>query len=545
LEERQINVDRITKTYYRGDVIPPTSRSQVVLALKFSALYHAVVHISIFLYAFFLPGFAPTSAFNGLDHAHVAAAEGHCLFFGLAVAMPIFGLCLLGFSAEFYLVGLSLAWIEIVTCVFVCVFWSCGLPLVLTFLASHLVNAIVGQYFYKKQFITIVELLQELTPPSAVPRKRDQTELSLWPGFAETYSDLQKMLGFLIQKSQAQLYGERCGVFNRAEQDKVTHARAMQLSYMQAISPNSPCVPWTHNTLELSGVDPFGLLDGLLGMAVSFCCYGLSGLWLGRVVFYDFNQWAFAVTAAVPTFAMLVASFCWTASWLEEALGVAIAEKEWLAFDVVGHAGERQDVTTKALDSLPQNSNIWTGGEGHGRLNLVTMWLCVSAVADFIGESHVARLYMNLAVESRYMVEALTPYNFRLLGHMKWEINRWSTLFKAVQALLMASMACVYFGTYFPSGVPVPALAAIAVACFLQSVCKLIEASQYFFTVLGVGKNMTRHDWVSEWILLVIAVFIMINVLVWLYMVPMLKHWSFPLGACEGMNKALFPGICQ
>jgi len=146
---------------------------------------------------------------------------------------------------------------------------------------------------------------------------------------------------------------------------------------------------------------------------------------------------------------------------------------------------------------------------GHCRLNLNFMWQCVASVADFTGESYLARLYWILAVESRFMLEELTPQSFSLFAHAEWEATTKGTLLKLFQSF---ALEVLWFGK----------------------------------TILAVaGESMHRHAYVSESIVVAVVLVLMINFVIWLYMVPMMATWTLPILKFKKVNMFVFPSYCR
>lgn len=242
-------------------------------------------------------------------------------------------------------------------------------------------------------------------------------------------------------------------------------------------------------------------------------------------------------------------------------MGVAVAEKEWLAHDVIMHSGERDALTFDALDvtatgdqsfpeifshaaALKARANL----QNHinGRLNLTFMWQCVASVADFVGESYLARMYWNLASESRFMIEALTPYTFQLFEHSKWEVTIVGVILKTLHTFILVWVCVFYCGTYFQtSPLPLALMGTIGMVAFIHSILRIMESLSFAFNILGAGQSTTRHRWVSESVVVVIFLAILINIGIWLYLVPMMNHWDLPIGQCNNLfNKYFFRSAC-
>lgn len=547
LAHRHQSVTNLTKYYYRGDLVPPSTKSQILRAQKFSVMYYYAMNAIFFLYAFFIPATLPGPWYGGLNIQDFYASPPHLLMMGIVFALLLTRLLVMSWQAEFYQFILVLAGLEAAAITFTAIFWSHGLPVLLILFLSNLMNLAVTQFYWKWRFVRYVQALPKLVPPAA-PHVQDTTVLSLFD-LRTFFVDFVKLWGFVRDhETEAELYDERCGVFGT--KDTMSHVKAMQSAYMQAVDPYGLHVPWRHSSPDLWGLSFFGLFDGLLNTFITNAAVCFSGLWLGAVAFENFFHAGYAVMCALLLVSLYFASVSRTVGWLEDALGVAVAEKEWLAHDVIHHHGQREEIVFDVLDVTGTAGNLVSPdfmNKNTGRLNIVFMWLCVASIADFIGESYLAKMYWNIALETRYMMEALTPYDFKLFPHAKWEVTFKGVLIKSLQTLVVSFIACLYFGTYFEfEPLPVPLMAVLGAACFIQSVMKLLEAVHFAFSILGAGHHVTnRHKYVSEWVVGVALIFVLINILLWLYLLPMMKGWDLPVGKCHlDFNKALFPGAC-
>lgn len=559
LNERHELVTQLTKKYYQGDVIPPSTKSQILRAQKFSVFYYYCINAVFFLYCFFIPLWLPDPYYGGMDVRDFQASQASILLMVVLLLLPLIRFVILSWTAEFYHYGCVLVTFELLILIFVGYFWSPGMPVVLVLFISNLLNLVVTQLYWKDYFTRIVRDLEILVPPSA-GQLIDNTELSLRPGLNDLYMDFRRLWGFTKYRTSADLYDERCGVFSGKEQ--ISHVKAMFCTYMQAIDPTGRWVLWRHLPYDLWHGHLWGLLDGLLNTFVSNAAYAFSGLWLGKVLFINWFHGGYALVLGCSMICIYCVSYYRTTHWLEEGLGVAVAEKEWLAFDVVRHQGAREAMSFDVLDlaasgdqSATQSYDLAAAARQsvglntimRGRLNLTFMWICVASVADFIGESYLAKLYWNLASETRFMVEALTPYDFKLYQHARWEVMMKGIFIKIVQNFILILTSCLYFGGYyFDTPLPIPLMFIIGASCFLHSILKVTEAMQFAFTILGEGKNTHRHAFVAESIVLVMFIFVLINILIWLYLLPIEKRWDLPVGKCNlDLNVWLFPSACH
>jgi len=145
------------------------------------------------------------------------------------------------------------------------------------------------------------------------------------------------------------------------------------------------------------------------------------------------------------------------------------------------------------------------------------------------------------------MVEAMTPYNFQLFAHAKWEAAIPGIVLEMLRALLLSCVCALYCGTNFANHTrPVALMCIISTVCFVRSISAWGEALQFVCSILGVGNSTHRHNWVAESIALVTFLFILVNLVIWLYLLPLMMDWSFPIGDCVAeYNKYLMPGACH
>lgn len=559
LADRYKTVSELTQNSYSGDVVPPSIKSQALSAQKFGVIYYYLVNMAFFVYSVFVPLVAPPPYFGGIDPHDFHGNGAHLTIICVVLAIVLVRFVVMSWTAEFYHFILLLAMFEISFMLFTAVFWSPGAPLLLMMFLSNLLNMSVSQAYWKSKFLAVIADLPSLVPPAA-PHAQDNTDaLFHFNDFGSLAADLVRLLGFKKFKSAAALYDERCGVFGT--KDQMSHVKALHYAYMQAVEPRARWAPWSVENAgvlgeELPCADVFWMVRGALRTLVSNIVHCLAGLWLGTVLFVDWRLAPFAIPTAIVVVVAFFVSARRCFMWLEEALGVAVAEKEWLAFDVVKHSAQREEMTFDVLDVMG------TSGAGTlkdkvmnpqymqtGRNNMVFMWLCVANVADFIGEAYLARTYWSIALQTRYMMEALTPYDFRYFSHAKWEVTYQGTLIKAFQNLILVFMACLFTGNYYSpptTAVPAGVVSLVGAAAFFQSLLLVGEAISFAISILGdKGSATHRHKFVSEWVVLVATIFAVTNVMIWLYLLPITRHWDLPVGRCKAeFNQALFAGAC-
>lgn len=552
LDGRHEHVSKMTKEFYNGDIVPPSTKSQVLRAQKFSVLYFYMVNCVIFLYAFFIPAHQSFPYYGGMNLKDGFSNSGHLAIAGLVLIMVGVRFLVTSWSTQFYQFALVLAASEGATLAFTMAWWSPGMPVILVMLVSNIVNITVSQAYWKNSFVTVIKQLPDLVPPAPLPC-RDSTLSTL--SFKNLFGDFKKLWGFDVYRPEFAIYEERCGVFGA--RDQIAHTQALHMAYMQAIEPgNNHANLWSHDQ-HMTNPSCLGVFEGWLRVSVCNSSFAFAGFWLGRVLFEDASglRFPFAVGGAVLATLLYWGSIRWTGSRLDEALGVAVAEKEWLAFDVVRHTAMREELTIGALDTdahvnaMDSTQQFGASAMVLGRQNLVFMWINAAATSSFIGESWLGRVFENVAIQTRLMMETMTGTDFRHWAEAKWEVIWMGSLTKAIQTFLLTLMTCLYFGQEYPKNnlaveMPVPLMACLGAACFVQTVVSLAEALHLTAYILGKGEGTHRASYISEWAVGITVLTILTNILIWLYLLPIMKRWNIPIGGCKHFNKLLFPAAC-
>jgi len=553
LDKRYHAVTTQTQNYYTGDIVPPSTKSQVIRAQKFSVLYYYLMNFVFFTYSLLVPILTKPPAFGGLDLRDFHVGPPQIVVMVVVLAIPLLRLKVMSWTTEFYQLAALLLGLEIALIAFTVAWWSPGIPVLFMIFLANLLNMGVSQYYWKKQFQLTVAELEQLVPP-APPKSKDTTDktLGVFSNFADLKEEFNRLWGFKKNRSIPVLFGERCGVFN-TRAAPLSHPKALALTYMQALNPRETLVEWGRDAAALWDLNLLGLADGMLDTFITNVAFSLAGLWAGQVLFVEWgHHGVLSLLCSCSMVAIGAMAYVRTRTWLEDAVGVSVTEKEWLAHEIVKHPADREELVYDTLDVtiMPSSGKQHMTGDAehqlNGRLNFVFMWICVASIADFIGESYLAKMYWNLSVETKSMMEALTPFNFKLYQHAKWEVTSLAIVVKSIQNLLFIMMASIFFGTYYENEeLPVILMGAIGTACFVMSITKAVEAVGYSFTVLRNG-NTARHKWVSEWIVLVLMIVVVTNLGIWLYFLPIMKSWNLPIGGCNAVvNQYVFPGKCK
>mmetsp|Transcript_13488 Transcript_13488/g.29492 ORF Transcript_13488/g.29492 Transcript_13488/m.29492 type:complete len:607 (-) Transcript_13488:235-2055(-) len=540
------NVTSKTKGLYtKGDFIPPATKSQILRAQKFSVLYFFGVNLLFGVYAFFIPLHQSPPYYGGMNIMDFDASLGHFIVLGLVLTLLFIRFMVMGYSNEYYQFAFLLLAMEGACIVFTVVWWNPGLPVLTNFFVANLVNIACTQVYWKRRFVTTVADIPSLVP-TPPPVFQDSTGLTL--SFSNLGAEFMKLWGFDVPKTEAMRYDERCGVFG--SKDQMSHTQALQIAYTQAVDPAQQFGLWPADDPHIMSLNPSTIFLGLLKTFIANGTFAFGGFWLGKVAFDSWSEAAFGLSASLLIALMYFVSLFLIRSWLHNSLGAAVAEKEWLAFDVVRHGADREELISDVLGSIASSSEhrgLISGNDlSSGRENLVYTWICAAAVADFIGESLLSRIFQNVSVQSRMMLEAMTSREFRLWAHAKWEITWLGRIVEALSPLLLALTSVFYFGSSYedPSTMPRKFMAFIGLACFAESTVVLVRTAHLGTGILG-EKTTHRHALVSEWVVSISVIFVMTNIVIWLYLLPILASWDLPLLGCASpMNKSLFPSAC-
>jgi len=153
--------------------------------------------------------------------------------------LPLVRCMAFSWSQEFYHYVVQICLVEVCLIVFVAMWWSPGLPLLLTLALSGVANSVVAQWFFAGTFLQTVKDLPSLVPPT-FKRQIDHTVLEEG---APNNEDCLRLFGYQDQRP-ADYYRERCGVYG--DKDTMQHVTAMQNCYAQALFPrsNPPFATW-------------------------------------------------------------------------------------------------------------------------------------------------------------------------------------------------------------------------------------------------------------------------------------------------------------
>lgn len=553
LNSRFVDVTEKTTRYYKTDIIPPTSNAQLLLAMKFFVYAFFAMNGLIFVVAFLIP-LRMDLPYGGLDPREIQYSIDHLVIMVIPMLVPLVRCMAFSWSQEFYHYVIQIILVEGFLMIFVAMWWNAGLPLLLTLVLSGIVNSVVAQWFFAGSFLKTVKDLPSLVPPT-FKRQIDHTVLEEG---APNNEDCLRLFGYQDQRP-ADYYRERCGVYG--DKDGMQHVTAMQNCYSQALFPRSHFAAWKREPNDLTDLNAFMYCDGVLYLFCCYCTSAFAGLWLGQTVFKNILHGLYMLLIVSGLAVLRGLTLLLANRRLGEALGVAVAEKEFIAHDVVRHQGEKAENDLGYVDINTTNgggSPFFVGGYsvvggevdrgmGGGRLNLTSMWLNVQAVFDFVGASYLATICSNIATESKFMIEAISAFEFKKIAAARWEVSITMLLNSICQMFLLMLMAIMYFGTYFDEIDPPELLIGVlGTACLLCATVKMCEALRFAATILADGESTPRHFCVSETVMLAVTLFLVVFILLFCYLMPIAFEQDFPLGKCSSTSvyQDLFPSAC-
>jgi len=550
LASRFVAVTNNCERYYQTDIVPPSTHSQFLRGMKFFVYGFWFWNAMIFVVSLLIP-FRLDFPYGRLDINDFDLSLEHAAIMTVVLLLVAVRCIALTWSAEFYNYVQIMFLLELSLSIFTALWWSPGLPLLMVLIVSGLLNAYITQWYFTGAFLQTVKVMQSLVPPG-FKRLIDHTILDEG---APTCEDFLRIGGYKDHRP-AEFYNERCGVFGGKTELK--HVLALQNCYAQALFPNVRFAEWKRTVSEIVDLQIWKYLDGLLYAFVMFVSTAFTGLWLGQVLSRNYSAWTSMLFVVAPIVVLRVLQFILTNQQLLRALGVAVAEKEWLAHDIVRHSGEREqmdlgpiDVTVGNGGSSPYyvggfavDGGIVDRGMGGGRLNMSFMWLALWVASDQVGASYVSAIANNLASETRFMIEHFTSYEFKQIAAAKWELSITLVINSMAQMLLFMLMTVLYFGTYFSTEeIPSGLVGVIGIACFLSAALKTIRTVNFAADVLSDNSPSPRQFCVSETIMFTVTLFLCLCVIMIWVLFPIMFNYDPPAPHCEVLNR-FFPSLC-
>jgi len=264
-------------------------------------------------------------------------------------------------------------------------------------------------------------------------------------------------------------------------------------------------------------------------LSLGFAGAELGMLISGKATTADTPRMIAAVLAGV-TLAAFAFNIFNVQKIMSRAVGVAVAEKEWMAIDVLEKIQDRKKFRARALNNQDKN-----------RLNLTYLWLCVSAAADYFGAGLICKLSSNCALMTKVMLEVTTSYEFVGFEKSRWELMLMGNVINAVQACLLGIMAVLYFGAFGAEAErPVFWGTAVLLLSLMGILLRIREAARLW-------SKLEAHNPAERIIMTAFAGMFCLNLVVLLTcMLPIIVGNGALFGGCGvQVYSDLFPGLCK
>jgi len=534
--------------------VPPATKSNLVLFLKVNAcFFHAsgLVLFGLALLAGALLEF-PYGGFNMADF-QVGSHKSILIVTGVLVAARA---AVILFRQDFSKVVELALLLEGLAALFVVLWWSWGLPLLATLLLSAVANLCVFQLYWAirlRQTVTDIRPDMPQRPDLLKLRRTGSDSISFraLPGL----DDLKRLLGFKRPDLPCEI---PTGIFAMRTLQNISHAEALEKAYMQALFTREQHLVdsqgrtlWPHNPDALGAVDDLfsitlSLLPGLCHALAWYACAVLAGLWLGEVSkrLDRSPDLATCLTFTLLLCALAAAFAHQTRRLVSRAVGVAVAEKEWLANDVV-LATEIQE--TLWMQSIDAHGTPGESPHDHGRLNIASGWLCSADLARRTGATYLARICFNLSAESTCMVTGMRQFEYIRPLAAFWDTAIDGIILQASQTLFLVALTTVYFGSYVFSArtPPVSPLAAVAILCTVSMLWKAADVRLIATSLRLGGDNEHRRPIVLESVFLTVVLFVLSAIGLLAFLLPLVLEEEPYVWACGAQFlAALLPGTC-
>jgi len=295
--------------------------------------------------------------------------------------------------------------------------------------------------------------------------------------------------------------------------------RVVEKSYEWIRQPFSRLLMFLEGcTTNLTWLMSLGFAGAELGMLIS-----------GKSTTSDTPRMIAAVLAGV-TLAAFVFNIFNVQRIMSRAVGVPVAEKEWMAIDVLEKIQDKKQFRARALNNQDKN-----------RLNLTYLWLCASAAADSFGAGLISKLSSNCALMTKVMLEVSTSYEFVGFEKSRWELLLQGNMINTVQAGLLGIMGVLYFGALGPDvGHPIFWGSAVFLLSLTGLLLRIREASRLW-------TKLEAHQPVERIVMTAFAAIFCLSLVVLLTcMVPIIVGNGALFGGCGfEVYSDLFPGLCK
>mmetsp|Transcript_87259 Transcript_87259/g.154596 ORF Transcript_87259/g.154596 Transcript_87259/m.154596 type:complete len:603 (+) Transcript_87259:61-1869(+) len=182
-------------------------------------------------------------------------------------------------------------------------------------------------------------------------------------------------------------------------------------------------------------------LEGLTIQLSWFTSLAFAGLEVGGIVFGESNVNGTPRIIAVILAGLTLLAFGFNVyqfqSLLTTALGLPVAEREWMAIDLMDKLSDKQRFRARFTDESQQR-----------RLNLTYFWLCASACADSSGAGIISKFCHNCALMTKCMLEEGTSLEFIGFAATRFQLQILGNVINILQIFFLAMMSVMWFGSY-------------------------------------------------------------------------------------------------
>jgi len=551
LTERQAFVTDEIKEEMEDAVIPPTQKAMLLRYIKAVSFGTYVAGASLFTMGFLAPKF---NYFEDAEHllksepAILLIVAGITLSFGFVqlyravkTAKPHYMLS----GIVFNLFGVGMIIFAVTTLHWTGVFYIASVAICMWLL----------QYCQLWEFDIMMEkFLMQLKSEHNTYRMRARTgeEVLTQPAMGSmlNFLELKWIFGCTTHKTREMLdleaeTNEFWGNFRLKDRPDNTEDQLIA-AYRFATDSSGTVQPLMgpEDPRRTEGYEPFretfsfgrlmAFMEGLTTQMSWLTSLAFSGLELGKLLrgesSVEETPRAIAAILAVLTLMSFICNAYQSQNLLTTALGLPVAEREWLAIDWMDQITDKKLLRKQVTDEME-----------HNRLNLTYFWLCAAACADSWGAGIICKLCTNCALMTKLMMEEGTAFEFIGYYKARFALLIWGNVINGIQVFFLSLMATMWFGS---SGVESDQemfwAGFVLCICFLAAGLRIREAAKLWV-------SMEAHASWQNYIFGVMVVsfgFVMLVLITCL--VPILLGNGNLFGNCERSQfySDLFPELC-
>mmetsp|Transcript_20372 Transcript_20372/g.36432 ORF Transcript_20372/g.36432 Transcript_20372/m.36432 type:complete len:608 (+) Transcript_20372:63-1886(+) len=276
-------------------------------------------------------------------------------------------------------------------------------------------------------------------------------------------------------------------------------------------------------------------MEGLTTQLSWITSLAFAGLETGKLVFGESSVSETPRIIAVVLSCLSVAAFLCNIyqaqSMMTTALGLPVAEREWIAIDVMDKNTDKRDLRKSVMDEQEQR-----------RLNLTYFWLCAAAVADSWGAGIICKLCSNCALMTKCMIEEGTAFEFIGFAKARFQLMIWGNVINIIQVFFLAMMSVMWFGSYgikntsdlFWAGY-------VLLICFLAAGLRIRESAKLWHAMEA------QASWVNQLFGVMVVAFACVMLVLITCLIPIILGNGNLFGSCDKsvLYEELFPHLCS